>query len=378
MLNCVRVFTAVVVWSSFCFVAQAETVWWDHEYNASTMLNHASPDAHTFPGQSYTSDVIYYNDSVSNSTIGTSGGTASLVSCPTCVGGNYFRMEGNRKWQNGIYINQTPDPNTDGDNNPGTNTPAWNKAAGYWPQPSDVGCPGNFDASPFPHWKESGWYIPGTGLGNSGCMAGGATIELRYKWTCESGTGCDAAHKIGNREGGMPLMYPPMQYQGMMYTRSDIGDYIEFATWGDRPHVDIGDDWVVVRMVVGSSWEGLDYYIHDDGSMEPGTGDNRGADWQDASGNNQFGRDETVRVVTFANPFPGAAPEQNDRGWKGFETGGGGDYSTRISSGDAVLEVDYIRWAFDKKIAPTIIPEPATMALVGLGALLCLKRRRRH
>ena len=169
-------------------------------------------------------------------------------------------------------------------------------------------------------------------------------------------------------------MYPSMQYQAILGNDSTRGDYIEFVTWGTRPHIDIGDDWVVVRMVVGSSWEGMDYYIHDDGSLEPGTGDNRGADWQDASGNNQFGRDETVRVLTFNNPFPGAAPEQNNRGWKEIETATM-DGTLWLGGGNATFEVDYIRWAFDTAVAPTVIPEPATMALVGLDGLLLTRKR---
>jgi len=356
MLNCARVVTAVVVCSSFCFVAQAETVWWDHEFDGTTTpsAGHVAMTHTSVPADD------------------------AIVNCPNCVGGKYFSMRGLHKWSYAMVQLNTPDPNTDGDNNPSTNSPAWDKAAGYWPRPADIGCPGNADASPFPHWAEAGWYVPGTGLGNPGCFAGGATIEIRYKWTCENGRGqCDAAVD-DNSEGGLPLMYPPMQYQGLMRTDNARGDYIQFATWGTRPEIDIGDDWVVVRMVVGSSWEGMDYYIHDDGSLEPGTSNNRGADWQDASGNNQFGRDELARVVTFNNPYPSFAPEQNNRGWKGFETGGGNNFPNLFGGGNATFEVDYMRWAFDKKVAPVVIPEPATMALVGLGALLCFKRRRRH
>jgi len=356
MLNCVRVVTAVVVWSSFCFMAQAETVWWDHEYNGT-----GTPSA---------SHAAMSQGAVVS-------GSESIVSCPTCIGGSYYQATGLGKWQSGVFINTQPDANTDGDNKAHTNPTPWDKAAGYWPRPHHAACPGNADASPFPHWKESGWYVPGTGLGNSSCYPGDgpATLEIRFKWTCDGPGGeCRV-----NDEGGLPLMYPNMQYQGLLRSNAQGFDsnYIEFATWGSRPTVDIGDDWVVIRMVVRSSWEGLDYYIHDDGSMEPGTSGNRGADWQDASGNNQFGRDETARVVTFNNPYPGAAPEQNNRGWKGFETATM-DGTVWLLGGNATFQVDYIRWAFDTAVDPVVIPEPATMALVGLGALLCLKRRRRH
>ena len=357
MLKCARVVTAVVVCSSFCFVAQAETVWWDWEYNGDLPLNQAHPALwlKDHPNTSYVEDaglVTCIGDRKCRRPTSTTDEWADVVDCPSCIGGKYLAHKSDSKWDGVVIL-------------PG------DKTQGYWPSAASEGCPGNADASPFPHWTEAGWYVPGTGLGNPGCFAGGATIEVRYRWHGDLNNG-PYSSSAPNKVGLMPFAYPSMQYQALLAHRSDIGDYIEFATWGDRPHVDIGDDWVVVRMIMGSSWDGLDYFVHDDGSLEVGTSDDRGAAWT-ATGN-QFSRNEFEKVVTFANPYPNAAPQQNDKGWKGFETAGREFFA--IGSG-ADMDLDYIRWAFDQKVYP--VPEPAAgMVLLGLSSTLLLRRRQRR
>ena len=150
-----------------------------------------------------------------------------------------------------------------------------------------------------------------------------------------------------------------MQYQALLRTDDPRGDYIEFATWGTRPETDIGDDWVVVRMVVNNSWDGLDFYIHDDGSlMELPTGELVPA-WT----TNGPMRNELEQVVGY-DPTPlfagGPPPPQSlldaaeTMGWKGFEDATISEVQ-RLGGGQALFEVDYIRWAFDKKVAPGIL-----------------------
>lgn len=165
---------------------------------------------------------------------------------------------------------------------------------------------------------------------------------------------CDAPHQPnqpgvndGNQAGLMPFAFPSMQYQAQLFIDEERGDYIEFATWGDRPEVDVGDDWIVVRMVMGSSWEGLDYYIHNDGSLEDGGGapgngsgvDTRGAAWLP---------EELTRVITQPNTAYGDL-SQNNKGWKGFETAG---LASFIAGSGANMDLDYIRWVFDKLVPP--------------------------
>ena len=298
-------------------LAEAETKWWDWEYNG---------------------DVAPAGSNISGFPMLAVGGPTTLMDCPECIGGKYLHNETTSKWNGGLSI-QTGNP-----------------AQGFWPSAASAGCPGE-PSNDINDVAVPGKYGPGTGWGNPSCMPGGATVEVRYRWTCGSPGGPPC---IIDSEGLMPFAYPPMQYQALLRTDNDRGDYIQFAWWGSagaRPEIDIGDDWLVTRMVFGSSLEGLDYYVHDDGSLEEGTALDRGALW---TANGPF-RDELVRLIDQPNVIFGGHDSQEGVGWKGFESAGGELFQIGTGGTDAnpaEFDLDYIRWVFDKRVAPS---EPSTL-----------------
>ena len=366
--NVLAIWTTAPVLIFCASTAWAEAQWWDWEYQGDVPLTDAHPalwltdhpPLSDFTDLDGREELSYWQGVFVRRPTTTSDEWGNIVDCPDCVNGKKLFLKSDIRWD-GLLIRET-DSTREG----------WTKSQGFWPTAADEGCPGQVDTSPFPHFGEAGWHIPASGIGNPGCFAGGATVEVRYRWTCNLAECPDD----GETSGVMPFAYPASgKNPVVMKYDSTRGDHLQFNRGfaGEWPEVDLGDDWVVVRMVFGSSWDGLDYYIHDDGSLEPGTSTNRGADWQDASGNNQFGRNELEKVIIYPNAWD--APGQDNKGFKGGDTASV-DTMFLVGGGSADFELDYIRWAFNKKVAPVPIPEPTMLLLFGAAMPLLLRRRR--
>ena len=347
--NVLAIWTTAPVLIFCASTAWAEAQWWDWEYQGDVPLADAHPALWLtdHPPYSYFTDLdgreelSYWEGIFVRRPTTTSDEWGNIVDCPGCIGGKRFSQTTDHTWD-GLLI-RSVEPTRAG----------WTKAQGFWPTATDEGCNGQVDTSPYPHFGEAGWHIPATNIGNPNCFAGGATVEVRYRWTGDptqaysispGGPEC-----VDGSAGAMPNAYPASgKNPALMRTDTVKGDFIQFSmgVGGERPEIDIGDEWIVMRWVINSSWEGLDYYVHDDGSLEPGTEATRGAAW-DSDGPL---RNELQRILTMPNMAFGH-PSQDNKGWKGGETGSANGMFL-MGGGTADFDVDYIRWAFGNRVPP--------------------------
>ena len=181
---------------------------------------------------------------------------------------------------------------------------------------------GTTDGDIWSNGDQGKWTGPNLDPWGSG---GTSTVELRIRYN-DSATG-----------EGLIGCFHPHQWQGIIQPSGGADDVLYLAGSGGG-HFGMDEEWNIIRLLYNGN--DTTVYLLPGGAMSG----NGGAWTQDQ----------------IDNPLT--------TGWVGYGSG-----TTNFQLGGNI-DVDYMRWVFDELVP---VPEPATLALVGLGGLTALIRRKR-
>jgi hypothetical protein len=190
-------------------------------------------------------------------------------------------------------------------------------------------------------WNIEDWSIAGKNVG----VAGANTLLEVSSLVYFDHTSQSAALRIGTDAGTTSMYTPAAGSGGGVYTwlsQAAVDPYAG-ATWGTRVH-----PITPVDLVGGTGWYGIKMII----------------DWTADTTTWQFSDvDDITGLGTYSTyaTLAGTTVSQSDNIYVGFYTYG--------TSGAAAVSVDNVSAEL------SVIPEPATLGLMGLGALAMLRRK---